>query len=173
MKRHRRLVIPVVVLLAGGASGAFSEQLDFGALVEAKLHELTAALFGVAEGLLDSAPLSERPYRRPAQDGEDQLLLAAGLGAELVTRSAAELTTSLLLHPPGAPTHLITCASGRRQVIGTHANGSRLNPSVQRIDLATGAVVTILRGLDRCGSVIATPWGTVLATEESADRGRL
>ena len=45
----------------------------------------------------------------------------------------------------------------------------KFNPSVQRIDLQTGAVETILRGMDRCDGIRTTAWGTVLVTEEAGD----
>ncbi len=74
-----------------------------------------------------------------------------------------------------APTHLIACIEGgRAQLTGdadttTYAPGDKFNPSVQRIDLGTGAVETILRGMTACDGIRTTPWGTVLATEETDD----
>jgi secreted PhoX family phosphatase len=47
----------------------------------------------------------------------------------------------------------------------------KLNPSVQRINLSTGVVETILRGMDRCDGIRTTAWGTILATEETSDGG--
>jgi secreted PhoX family phosphatase len=72
-----------------------------------------------------------------------------------------------------APTHLINCVEGGRQNLGTVLpNGTaKFNPSVQSIDLETGSVVTILRGMSRCDGIRTTPWGTILATEETDDGG--
>lgn len=50
------------------------------------------------------------------------------------------------------------------------SNG-KLNPAVQRIHLTTGVVETILRGMSRCDGIRTTPWGTILATEETTDGG--
>ncbi len=46
---------------------------------------------------------------------------------------------------------------------------NKLNPSVQRINIATGQVDTILRGMHRCDGVRVTPWNTVVANEETVD----
>ena len=54
---------------------------------------------------------------------------------------------------------------------GRCADHSLFNPSVQRINLATGAVETVLRGMTSCDGIRTTPWGTVLATEETDDGG--
>ena len=59
----------------------------------------------------------------------------------------------------------------RRPEHGAYAPGDKFNPSVQRIDLASGAVETILRGMTGCDGIRTTPWGTVLATEETDDGG--
>jgi hypothetical protein len=75
------------------------------------------------------------------------------------------------------PTHLITCIEGGRQFLidggtpGVYDVGDKLNPSVQRINLQTGAVETILRGMSSCDGIRTTAWGTVLATEERTDGG--
>jgi secreted PhoX family phosphatase len=42
---------------------------------------------------------------------------------------------------------------------------------VQRIRLSDGQVETVLRGMSRCDGIRATPWGTILATEETTDGG--
>jgi hypothetical protein len=93
------------------------------------------------------------------------VLLAKGLTVEYLTRDAAELTDMMAFFPAEKPTHLITCVEGAPETL---SNGKR-NPSVQRIDLKTGAVITILRGMNRCDGIRTTPWGTILATEETGD----
>src|SRR5262245_56355388 len=47
----------------------------------------------------------------------------------------------------------------------------KFNPSVQRVRLQSGAVETILRGMNRCDGIRRTPWGTILASEEVTDGG--
>ena len=71
--------------------------------------------------------------------------------------------------PAQNPTHLITCVEGDREVI--EPNSGKLNPSVQRINLQSGAVDTILRGMEGCDGIRTTAWGTILATEETSDGG--
>ena len=45
----------------------------------------------------------------------------------------------------------------------------KLNPAVQAVSLADGAVTTLVRGMKGCDGIRTTPWGTVLATEEEDD----
>jgi hypothetical protein len=78
------------------------------------------------------------------------------------------LTDMLTFFPADNPTHLITCVEGGREVIN---EDGKLNPSVQRINLSTGQVHTILRGMERCDGIRTTPWGTILAAEETYDGG--
>ena len=73
----------------------------------------------------------------------------------------------MAFYPADKPTHLVSCIEGGSQTL---SNG-KLNPSVQRIDLKTGKVETILRGLTSCDGIRTTPWGTILATEETNDGG--
>ena len=146
--------------------------LDFGELVEALLHDQARSLFGVQAPLANSAPAVTGPYRRPGQGAADQLALARGLRVRYVTRQAANFTDQMVLFPPGAPSHLITCVEGPRAEIGVFPDGRpKLNPSVQRIHLGSGAVATILRGMAHCDGIRLTPWRTILATEETADGG--
>jgi secreted PhoX family phosphatase len=69
--------------------------------------------------------------------------------------------------PRSNPTHLITCVESDLEEIAP----GELNPSVQRIDLTSGKVETILRGLNGCDGIRTTAWGTILATEENDDGG--
>jgi len=105
-------------------------------------------------------------YRTPYQAASEQIILAEGLSADYLTREAGHHTDMMAFWPAGdAPTHIITCVEGGPEVL---SNG-KMNPSVQRIDLSTGAVETLLRGMNRCDGIRTTDWGTVLATEEASD----
>lgn len=145
-----------------------AEMKDFGLFVEHALHAQSNTLFGIKTPLEESAPPTIGPYRTPAQSAEEQVLLAKGLTVEYLTRAAGNLTDMMAFFPADAPTHLITCVEGGREVINEEGT---LNPSVQRINLANGHVETILRGMDRCDGIRTTPWGTILATEETDDGG--
>jgi secreted PhoX family phosphatase len=163
-----------VALAAAGPACAF----DFGAFVEDQLDAHSVQLFGIVEPLVGSAPITVGPYRTTNQRASDQVLLAKGLKVEYLTRSAANSVDMFSFWPNDqSPTHLIACIEGgRTQLTGdadksAYAPGDKFNPSVQRIDLATGAVATILRGMSACDGIRTTPWGTVLATEETDDGG--
>ncbi|MBU1190099.1 MAG: PhoX family protein [Gammaproteobacteria bacterium] len=146
------------------------EHGDFGAKVEHLLNSQSERLFGFNRPLVESAPATTGAYRSAGQSANDQILLAKGLRARYLTREAGNHTDMMALYPVANPTHLISCVEGGREVIGTLADGSeKYNPSVQRIELATGKVETILRGMDRCDGISATDWGTILATEETDD----
>lgn len=148
------------VMADGGA-------LDFGMRVERLLHTHSEKLFGFGKPLQDSAPAADGVYRKGAQPANDQVLLARGLKAEYLTRTAANATDMMAFYPAVHPTHLITCVESSRAEIAA----GKFNPSVQRIHLATGQVDTVLRGMSHCDGIRATPWGTILATEERSDGG--
>ena len=151
----------LLILLSVPAAGAE----DFGLQVEHLLKVQSEKLYGVVAPLDDSAPPTNGPYRTQSQNASDQVLLAHGLKVEYLTRNAGDLTDMIAFYPADDPTHLITCVEGAATIL---SNGKR-NPSVQRIDLETGAVATILRGMSRCDGIRTTPWGTILATEETTD----
>lgn len=140
---------------------------DFGSVVEALLSSQSEKLFGVGRPLQAPAPGTTGPYRTSTQSAGDQLLLAKGLKVEYLTRTAANATDMMTFFPAQNSTHLITCVEGGRQTL---ANG-KLNPSVQRINLGTSQVDTILRGMTSCDGIRTTAWGTVIATEETGDGG--
>lgn len=94
------------------------------------------------------------------------LQLAEGLHAEFLTREMGNHADQFDFYPAENPTHLIACIEGGDEVID---GASKMNPSVQRINLDDGTVETILRGMNRCDGIRTTPWGTILATEESSD----
>lgn len=137
---------------------------DFGAKTEKLLEAQSHQLFGIQKGLKDSAPATTGAFRSESQSASDQVLLAKRLQAEYVTRNAGNNTDMMVLWPTSNPTHLITCVEVGRRDLGM----GKFNPSVQRIDLATGSVDTILRGMTACDGIKATAWGTVLVTEETS-----
>ncbi len=175
MIRQRFALTALAAALAASGPAA---ALDFGAHVEDQLDAHSMQLFGVAEPLVGSATATAGAYRTPTQKASDQVLLAKGLKAEYLTRSAANAADMFAFWPSdAAPTHLVACIEGGRSQLTGDANasayapGDKFNPSVQRIDLGSGAVETILRGMTGCDGIRTTPWGTVLATEETDDGG--
>lgn len=181
MKRKPSLVPCVLAVAMSTACAPLAVQADegadFGLKVEQLLKAQSEKLFGVQNPLEASAPPTVGPYRTEFQTANDQVLVAHGLQAEYLTREAANATDMMAFYPAQNPTHLITCIEGGRQFLidgGTpnvYDAGDKLNPSVQRINLETGAVETILRGMSACDGIRTTAWGTILATEERIDGG--
>lgn len=144
---------------------------DLGLTVDNILANRSPALFGIAAPLASSAPASPLVgYRKPGDVPGDLVALAPGLTASFVTRKAGQSLDMLLLYPTAAPTHIIACVESARAIIGARpAGGPKYNPSIQRIEIATGKVTTILRGMNRCDGIRVTPWNTVIVNEETAD----
>jgi hypothetical protein len=180
--KHLSLFKPCVLAAAlAAALGPMTvnadDEFDFGSKVEQLLKAQSEKLFGVEKPLGASAPATVGAYRTPSQSAYGQVLVANGLKVQYLTRNAANSTDMMAFYPVHNPTHLITCIEGGRQFLidggtpGVYDVGDKLNPSVQRINLATGAVETILRGMSSCDGIRTTAWGTVLATEERTDGG--
>ncbi|MEK7303798.1 MAG: hypothetical protein AAB174_01985, partial [Pseudomonadota bacterium] len=150
------------------------DDMDFSSFVEQQLRAKSEKLFGVEKPLEASAPATSGAYRAPGQSASDQVLVAHGLKARYLTREAASNADMMFLWPNGEhPTHLIMAIEEfSPKAIGTLPNGiTKMTPSLQRVDLKTGKVETILRGLSGADGVRLTPWGTVLVTEEADDGG--
>ncbi|MFA5240850.1 MAG: alkaline phosphatase PhoX [Sulfuricella sp.] len=155
------------VALADDDFDGFAYKKDFGAMVEHLLHAQSEKLFGFDQPLQESAPATTGAYRTLEQKAMDQVLVAKGLKVEYLTRNAANSTDMMAFFPAEKPTHLISCIEGSRAEVVP----GKYNPSVQSINLATGQVETILRGMSGCDGIRTTPWGTILATEEKTDGG--
>lgn len=137
---------------------------EFGKKTEQLLNAQSMENFGIRKPLASSAEGSTA--RAPEQDATDLIELADGLSARILTRNAGDKTDMMVLWPNATkPTHLVTCVEEGRRTL----DDGRLEPSVQRINLATGAVETILRGMSRCDGIRGTAWGSILATEETDD----
>lgn len=163
----RRLAALLLILLPITAP-VLAQVLDFGVLVEDVLRVRSRALFGISQPLEAPATQADAVPRAQATAAQ-RLLLAGSLRADFVTRRVASLADMMVLWPePMAPTHLVLCIEQPRQGLTPGGHGG-LNPSVQRVELASGAVETLLHGMSRCDGIRRTPWGTVLVTEETAD----
>ena len=91
--------------------------------------------------------------------------------AVFATRKIADETAAIALGTLGGTKFAFVCNALRRSST-TNARGHVfLNPSVQRVNLATGSVETVLRGLDGCGALVLTSWGTLVAGERGPDGG--
>lgn len=165
----KQLTLSVSLAMLAIANSTYADdgdkERDFGQKIEQQLRAQSEKLFGIERPLDTSAPETVGAYRTLSQTADDQVLVAKGLKVEYLTREAANLTDMMEFFPAANPTHLITCVEGGRETL---ANG-KLNPAVQSINLKTGEVKTLLRGMSRCDGIRTTPWGTVLATEETND----
>ncbi|WP_461482045.1 alkaline phosphatase PhoX [Porticoccus sp.] len=164
------LPLAICTAVAVVAIAADDKPMDFGMKVQHLLNAQSEKLFGFNQPLQTS--YDGHVAREPGQHADDLILLAEGLEATILTREAADKADMFAFWPNDeAPTHAIFCIEGGRQNLGTTLPSgiAKYNPSVQRIDLVTGAAETILRGMDRCDGIRTTAWGTVLATEEAGD----
>jgi len=139
--------------------------IDFGAKVQHMLADKSDALFGIKAPLAAAASAVNYVPRELA-NGNQRLMPAKGLNVQIVTRSMAQWGDQIAFWPnANSYSHLIVCIEQRRTGT-TPAGNDGLNASVQRINVNTGAVETILHGMNVCDGIRTTPWGTVLATEE-------
>jgi hypothetical protein len=161
---------PIIAAVGVISSGAACAANDFGLQVQNLLNAQSMKFFGVTSPLGSSASGTERA---PGQAATDQIAIAGGLTAEFVTRKAGNKADMLAFWPNDTDySHLIFCIEGGREVIGTLGSGiDKYNPSVQRINVETGEVETILRGMVSCDGIRRTAWGTILVTEETDDGG--
>lgn len=169
-----RTALALAIATGGALAPAHADDRDFGSFVEQQLAAKSEKLFGVEKPLKESAPPTTGAYRTPSQSAHDQVLVAKGLKVQYLTREAANNSDMMFLWPNGdAPTHLIMAIEEfNPKIIGKLPSGlDKWTPSLQRLDLKTGKVETILRGLAGADGVRLTPWGTVLVTEEADDGG--
>jgi secreted PhoX family phosphatase len=169
----KKSIISLAISLA--MSGAAIAADDFGLKVQNHLKENAKDYFGFIKPIGASESVSVP--RMPGQSALDLIKLAPGLKASIVTRKAANTSDMLAFWPNDTnPTHLVTCIEDFRDptdnVVGTLPSGQdKYGPSIQRVNLKTGAVETILRGMSSCDGIRRTPWNTIVATEERDDGG--
>ncbi len=148
----------VATAVMGGRVIADEGERDFGRFVERQLRASSEALFGVGRPLSTSAL---GPYAAP--DSAASIELARGLHATLVSSATHALADMIAPWPDDEhPRFLFVC---------DEAGG---NPSVQRVDLSRPAnanATTILTGLAACDPIRRTPWGTIVAGEETTSGG--
>jgi len=160
-------VVLGVLLASPLANATGSSAPDFGKLVEGLLNVFSIQQFGFVKPL-ESSSLADLP-RRPQQPVSELLDVAKGLRADIFSREIAQNADQFAFWPSdAAATHIIACIEVfAPQVIGAFPNGTtKLTPGVQRIDLETRQVETIIRGTAGCDGIRLTPWGTILFTEE-------
>ncbi len=150
------------ILLSSQMAGAN----DFGKFIEKNLKKNSWELYGIEKPIKNSAPATLSGYRMPGQPANKQVKLAKGLHVEYVTREAARHADQFAFWPNDRnPKWLVFC----NEIFPGSPLNTGDHPSVQAIRIRDGKVKTILRGLDGCDGIRRTPWGTILATEETSD----
>lgn len=144
---------------------AVANAADFGQKVEALAKSQSLSLFGVS-GTLGNSSSIQRTTAELNADPTSAITVAPGLSVRVVS-AAANLGFSIdqmVLWPDSTnPTHIIACNEQSASEV-----------AVQRIDLATGVAQNIISlGMGTCDPVRKTPWGTIIAGEETGGGGRL
>ncbi len=176
----RRTLLGVAAALALAAATSLSSAWahsdddgwgkDFGEAVEHLLKALVQQQFGFGSPTT-AADVGDNGLTRLQETARQRQDLAKGLKAEFVARNVAVLADMISFWPTDTHyTHLIVCIEQGRSGTTPGGNGG-LNAGVQRVNVRTGAVQTILHGMSRCDGIRTTQWGTVLATEEQDDGG--
>jgi hypothetical protein len=155
---RRRLATLVATIgaiaLLGGLAMAGT---DFGQFVQDQLRSQSDRLFGIT-GPLERSSTASISAAEAQADPLKLATLANSLRARVVTAGVAppNLDMSALWPNDQQPEWLITC----------NEQGSA-QPGLVRINLATGAVTTIVTGTTSCDPARRTPWGTILFAEEA------
>lgn len=157
-------LLATLSLAVCNAAAVADSGFDFGQFRDKELHDHADNLFGV-KGPLTSASTASVDVTTAEANPLSMLTLARGLKARVVSADAnlgANIDMMGLWPDDIHPTHLIVCNEQGPSQAG-----------VQRVDLKTGAVATILTGTTSCDPVHVTPWGTVVIAEENGSAGRM
>lgn len=143
----------VALTLGASASGMF----DFGLFVQHQLARRSDSVFGVSGTLKHSsrASISEQEAQGdPARLAE----VADSLQIDVVTAGRAGASIDMMALWPNDvnPRWLLACNEEDPGL-----------PGVQRINIKTGAIATIVTGTDSCDGVRRTPWHTFMFSEEA------
>jgi secreted PhoX family phosphatase len=156
MRRRFVTFAAVVALVLGAAGIANAIMPDFGSQRDQLLDAQAQARFGVQGGLASSSTASVTQAQALAEP-TSLVTLTKGLTAHVVTSSAAPVVDQMVLWPS---------ATNAQYLIACNEEGTA-QPGLQRINIATGAVATIVSGTTVCDPVRQTPWGTILFGEEN------
>jgi uncharacterized protein DUF839 len=153
-----KLAVVGMVLLAAVTMGVAVAKgpFDWGVVRDRQLAGHSWVAFGVGQPLAKSS--SHQVTKQQAlADPHSLFTLANGLHARVVSTQAAPVIDQISLWPTDShPRWLIAC----------NEEGAS-EPGIQRINIATGAAATIVRGTEDCDPTRRTPWGTIVFGEES------
>ncbi len=150
------------VAIAGAASAP--HPFDFGGQRDQLLRDRSSELFGITGALEESSTAS---VSAPVAEADPTSLVTVAKSLAVRVVSAApnlgpNIDMMALWPSDENPTHLVAC----------NEQGFD-RPGIQRIRLSDGTVETILTGTVSCDPVRRTPWGTIVAGEESGPDGSL
>jgi len=156
MKKTIRL-LAAASLVIGLVAAVAVAGTDFGVDRDNLLRGRSVQLFGV-QGPIPASSTSSVTAAQANADPTSLATFAQSLSARVVTSGvAAPVIDMLALWPNDQnPEWLIAC---NEQV--------EADPGLQRINIATGAVQTIVSGTIFCDAAKRTPWGTIVFTEEN------
>jgi hypothetical protein len=156
MRRRITIVSVTIAAVLAVTAAAAVAGFSFGTYRDRQLADLSSPLFGVGKPLAQSS--TKQLTQAQAQAVPTKLVtLAKGLKASVVTTQGPAVDDQISLWPDDAdPTYLIVC----------NEQGTT-SPGLVRIELATGAVTTIVTGTTSCDPTRRTPWGTILFGEEA------
>jgi secreted PhoX family phosphatase len=154
----RRRLLALIGATAAGAAlvGLVIADQDAGSTQQAMLAARSMELYGLEQPLTAASTTSADPDQAKA----DPTLLvtpAGGLKARVVTANGPASIDMMALWPNDRePAYVLTCNEQSPEEAG-----------FVRINIATGAVETIVTGTRSCDGVRRTPWGSVLFSEEA------
>ncbi len=148
----------LLAALSAAATRVVSAAADYGLFVQILMRQHALELFGVSH--LDQSALG--PFN--GADSTQAVTFSPNLQVTLVSSAVNPLADQIALWPDDLhPTHLYVCVEG-----------GATGPAVQRVDLSQPAnanATTILTGMISCDPIRRTPWGTIVAGEETSDGG--
>jgi hypothetical protein len=130
---------------------------DFGTKVEQQVHAQSRSQFGF-NGALTGSSDKQITEEQALQHPEMLATVAMSLSVSVVTDGIAPPNLDMSSFWPSAedPEWLITCNEQ-----------DTADPGLVRINLATGAVATIVTGTTDCDPTRLTAWGTIVFGEEA------
>lgn len=164
-KKIMSLAVGLAVSSSVMATGT-DRTFDLSSAFEKYLYQRASHFFGFHFPVAESQTTSVA--RAPNQPASHLIKLAGGLQASIVSRKVAQNSDMMAFWPnDAAPSHIVSCIeAGNDQVGEFPSKQPKLTPSVQTVNLATGEVQTILRGMTGCDGIRRTPWNTIVVTEE-------
>src|SRR5262245_53178706 len=163
--RRLRAVVAGVAIAAVAAGSVYAlSKSDPGAAYEHSLAAQAKVMFGFNHPL--DAGATNGANEAP---GAAAVQAAQGLSVSVASDLVGEDADMIALWPTDTnPTHAFIC----NEIDSTTA-ANLGKPTVQRVDLATGAVTNMITGTTSCDPIHTTAWGTLVFGEENGAVGRI